>query len=206
MYYDIEGNPVKLSHGQYGLRRENGKRYYLNKNGKVDYFLSLEEVLHGNTVWAIVVGVVLCMLTVLLPRPVRFIVLVLYILFIVYMTLLYREGGTPTGQFEVLWAYKEFFSDRALRVQLFQNIWLFIPFGAFLYYISQKRWTMAVPLVFSIVIEVIQYYTGRGLFEFDDMISNGLGGVMGFWFGKSITDFYNQVRIIHKKNNAIRTL
>ncbi len=184
MYFDISGDPVKLSHGEYGIQRENGRRMYLNKDGSVNHFLSLNELLHANMLLAIIIGFAICMLTVVLPKPFKIVVLLLYVFFIIYMTLLYREGGTPIGQFEVLWSYKEFFRDRSLRVELFQNIWLFIPFGSLLYFVFQRRCMMIVPLLFSIVIETFQYYTGRGLFEFDDMISNGLGGVLGFWFGE----------------------
>ena len=104
--------------------------------------------------------------------------------FIIYMTLFYREGGYPEGQFQLFWSYRHFFYNRELRMEICQNIWLFVPLGILLYAVFRKRWVLVVPLAFSIIIELVQYYTGRGLFEFDDMLSDGLGGCMGFGLGK----------------------
>ena len=63
---------------------------------------------------------------------------------------------------------------------------------------------MVIPLLFSIAIETIQYYTGRGLFEFDDMISNGFGGVLGFWFGELVAEakLYLKTWINRKTHNV----
>ncbi len=202
LYFDANEQPVKLSHGEYGVRRENGRRYYLTKTGKVNYLLSLDELLHTNTLLSILVGCVLCVCAAFLPKTLQGVFLLLYVVFIIYMTLLYRAGGDPEGQFELFWSYKEFFSDRSMRIELFQNIWLFVPLGALLYYSIQKRWVLLMPLLFSIAIEAIQYFTGRGLFEFDDMISNGLGGCYGFWFGKLASEIRNRVRS-HEKSKSL---
>ncbi len=130
--------------------------------------------------------------------------LLLYAIFIIYMTLLYRQGGNPTGQFVLFWSYKGFFSDRSMRVELFQNIWLFVPLGALLYYSIQKRRALIVPLLFSAVIEMIQYFTGRGLFEFDDIISNGLGGCYGFYLGKAVSEMRKRAMSLREKPVCIK--
>ncbi len=202
MYFDVNDQPVKLSHGEYGIRRENGKKYYLTKNGNVNYLLSLDELLHANTLLAFLAGAALCLLAVFLQKSLQVVLLLLYVIFIVYMTLLYRAGGNPEGQFELFWSYRDFFRDSSIRVELFQNIWLFVPLGALLYYSIQKRWVLLIPFLFSIVIETIQYYSGRGLFEFDDMISNGLGGCYGYFMGKLLLELRN--RIMSYKNSIDR--
>lgn len=204
MYFDSDGQPVKLSHGEYGIQRKNGRRYYLTKNGKVNYFLSLDDLLHANALLAILIGVVVCIMSGFLPKPFRIVLLLLYVGFILYMTLLYRADGNPKGQFELFWSYKEFFSDRSIRVELFQNIWLFVPLGALLYYSVQKQWVLVVPVLFSIIIETIQLFTGRGLFEFDDMISNGLGGCYGYLLGKLVSEMRNKMISLTRESDCIK--
>ena len=184
MYFDTAGQPIKLSHGQYGIRRYNGNTIYLTKNGKMNILLSLDELLHDHVWAALIIGLIVCLLSVFLPIPVNGILIIGYALFIIYMTLMYRKGGNPTARLEVLWSYKRFFRDRSLRVETFQNIWLFIPFGTLLHSISKKNRMLFIPLAFSVFIEITQYVTGRGLFEFDDIISNTLGGCIGFWIGE----------------------
>lgn len=64
------------------------------------------------------------------------------------------------------------------------NIALFIPFGWFLASLSKRKRVLVRPILLTITIELIQLYTGRGMFDIDDVISNALGGVIGcllFW-------------------------
>ena len=70
-----------------------------------------------------------------------------------------------------------------MRVEIINNIWLFLPLGTILFRLSQKRRVAIIAVLISVGIEVLQYATGLGLAEFDDVISNGLGGMMGMWFG-----------------------
>lgn len=183
MYYDTVGNPVKLSHGQYGIRRENGRTIYLNKYGRMSLFLSMGELLHYYPWIAVLVGFGLCLLTVFFPRTLNVILLIGYAFFIVYMTLLYREGG-DSGVKQALWSYKRFFSNRSARVETFQNVWLFVPFGTLLYAVFKRRWMLIIPLLFSVTIEITQYVTGRGFFEVDDIINNAVGGCIGIVAGE----------------------
>ena len=67
-----------------------------------------------------------------------------------------------------------------MRADILRNIWLFVPIGAFLYRFYPKRWIVIIPVVISFFIEAIQYFTGIGLCELDDVISNGLGGAIGY--------------------------
>lgn len=63
-------------------------------------------------------------------------------------------------------------------MEILNNIWLFIPLGAILMKPIGWRGIIAC-IVLSCIIEVVQYFTGFGLAEFDDNISNGLGGAIG---------------------------
>ena len=183
MYYDAYGKPIKLSHGGYGVRWVDGRKIYLTKSGRVNLLSSLNEILHDNTVAVVLIGLIICALAAFLPKTVTLILLASYVLFIIDMTLMYRKAGEPSGEFAVFWSYKELFHSRAVRIDTIDNIWLFVPLGTLLFFIFNKKRVLAIPLLFSVTIEILQYYTGRGLFEFDDMISNGLGGCIGYGIG-----------------------
>ena len=64
-------------------------------------------------------------------------------------------------------------------IQNLQNIVFFIPFGLFA---PLKRWktVLLTAVIFSTLIEVVQYIGGFGLAEVDDVICNTLGTLIGF--------------------------
>lgn len=68
--------------------------------------------------------------------------------------------------------------------QIILNILLFIPLGVLLPVISdwfKKLWKVVlIGFLFSCFIEAMQYITGRGLTEIDDVINNTLGAFLGF--------------------------
>jgi len=62
----------------------------------------------------------------------------------------------------------------------FWNIVLFVPIGLLLSLLWKRRGTVILTAVlFSAFLEVSQLVTRRGLFEFDDVIHNALGAVIG---------------------------
>lgn len=69
-------------------------------------------------------------------------------------------------------------------MQIFLNILLFVPLGILLpmqYKPYQSFWLTALTgFICSVGIETMQYITGRGLTEVDDVIHNTLGAVIGF--------------------------
>ena len=78
---------------------------------------------------------------------------------------------------------KDFFSSFSVRKGVINNIWLFIPFGTGLYVIFKHKKVWIVAFFFSIIIELIQYLTGLGIVELDDIFGNTLGGVLGVMLG-----------------------
>ena len=69
------------------------------------------------------------------------------------------------------WSY----GDPSLRTEILLNVLLFIPVG-----ILAGKWkVIPAAACFSLLIEGTQLLTGRGLFEFDDVIHNTLGAVIG---------------------------
>ena len=65
--------------------------------------------------------------------------------------------------------------------QALLNIVLFVPYGVFIK-IGRKNLGVSALIGFasSLVIEVVEYITGRGIFDVDDIILNTLGAVIGY--------------------------
>ncbi len=177
MYYDAEDQPVALTKGQYGTLRADGKTILLDADGEP--FFHLGNFLYGNPVSVPVLGLIVVLLSVIAGRRGNTVLLVLYLVFILYMTLMERSRGDMRANLEIFWSYKQILSSSSLRFEILSNIWLFIPLGAILYSLTGEPWSLILPVLLSASIEVTQYFTGFGLAEIDDVISNGLGGIIG---------------------------
>ena len=70
-----------------------------------------------------------------------------------------------------------------MRMGILNNIWLFVPLGTILYRLFPRIYIVFVPILISIAVEVSQYLLGVGLCEVDDVVSNGLGGLIGILVG-----------------------
>lgn len=174
-YYDTDGNPIALIYGQYASRNDGGKVVYLDREGKEIFVLS--KWLHENPLAVIFFGAALLIVCGKWSKA-RGVLVALYIVFILYMTLLYRNEGDSRARLELFWSYRQYLTSRSMRLEILYNIWLFVPLGAFLYP-NRKLWLAGILL--SMGIEAVQYYTGVGLCEWDDVISNGLGTLIGYY-------------------------
>lgn len=88
-------------------------------------------------------------------------------------TVLIRKPGTIRYELIPLWSW----GVKSLRPQIYANILMFVPIGLLL---SDKGWKgLLLAIGFSLLIELIQLGTHRGLFEFDDVIHNGVGAGIG---------------------------
>ena len=102
-----------------------------------------------------------------------------YVLFIFYMTITTREMGEQKGRFELFWSYRQFLSSSGMRMEILNNIWLFVPLGMLLAALWPGYGALMIPVLLSAMIEGMQYALGVGLCEIDDVISNSLGGALG---------------------------
>ncbi len=200
-YYDAEGKPVTVGSSQYGTQRVNGQKIYLDEDGEPVF--RLDNFLHRHLVLVAVFGLVLSFVAVMLRGRGRTGFIVLYIAFIAFMTLYYRDARDSRGQFELFWSYRQFFSSIPLRGEILKNIWLFVPLGAALVRV-RNGWLWAIGL--SVVIEIVQYVTGLGLAEFDDVISNGLGAAVGFGFGYVLEPVVKRFKRTRKKRTDEGTM
>lgn len=177
MYFDKAGNPVALSKWQYGIKNSGKITLLLNKNGHV--MLCVDNILNGFPFMVVVFGCMICLVMLVMPKKLSFLLTCFYTVFILYETLMFREIGDARTNL-VLFSYAgKFLKEQSVRVGVINNIWLFVPLGTGLYRIFQKKWVLLIPLVFSVLIETTQYITGLGIAEFDDVFGNTLGGWIG---------------------------
>ena len=177
MYFDANGNLKALSKGQYGIKRSGKVNLLLERNGNV--MLCVDNLLNGFPCMVVVFGCVVCLLMIVLPKSLSVVLTIVYVTFILYETLMFRESGNARMNF-VLFSYAgKFLKEQSVRVGVINNIWLFIPLGTGLYRWFQKKWVLLIPFVMSVAIETTQYITGLGIAEFDDVFGNTMGGWIG---------------------------
>ena len=194
LYYDKNGLPVTIGRNQYGTEIVNGQTIYLDKNG--ERMFRFDNWLNTHPFFVTVVALVLTIAAAMLKGRVKAALAVVYILGIVYMTMWHRESGDSRGEFTIFWSYRQLFSNPILGRDVINNIWLFVPLGAALYDPNQRlRWLLCI--VLSICIETVQYFTGIGLAEYDDVISNGLGALIGCSVAKNI--FFWQKELLRRR-------
>ena len=95
-----------------------------------------------------------------------------YLFLILAVTVLDRRPG-PKMTYELIpfWSY----GVKSLRMEILLNVILFIPVG-----LLAPRWkTVGLAAGYSLLIELAQLVSFRGLFEFDDVIHNALGTAIG---------------------------
>lgn len=108
-------------------------------------------------------------------------ILILYLIVIIYMTLFNRPPLISRRMsLELFASYKYFLINDYFHREILNNILLFIPLGVILAQLRSRWSTAAFPFLISLGIEILQFITKRGLLETDDVISNGLGGLLGF--------------------------
>ncbi len=181
-YYDLYDNPCKIGKGWYGKLHDGDRVYYLNKNGNV--MLNVDSILSNFPFMVSVFGSIVCLILILTPRKIKIGVAVLYFLFIMYETILYRISHQPTANLEVFWSYKQFISSEGIRIEILNNIWLFVPYGLGLVSVFKKKKIVVPLLLLPLFIEIAQFVFGIGLTEIDDLISNGSGELIGIgiWY------------------------
>ena len=185
-YYDADGNPVALSEGQYGIKRENGKITYLNASGYPQF--NLKNLLHYKSRIVVILGIIIVFLSIATDKKTNMLLLLFYLAVIGYLTLMFRENGESRVDLQLFSAFGRMFTNANSRADILKNIWLFIPLGAILYKQYPSPRTLLTPFLLSITIELIQYFTGTGLCEVDDVISNSIGGAIGYGTGVLLTD------------------
>lgn len=149
----------------------------------VESIIKIEKYLSTHQLWLVAIVAVLFLISVLIGRKHNKTLFVLYILVILYLTLLNRNLGKRQINLRLLWSYKHLFTNDYLRREILNNVLLFIPLGTILSQIRPVCRAALIPVLISTGVELLQFLTACGLFELDDIISNSLGGLIGFAAG-----------------------
>ncbi len=190
-YQDIDGKPFPLAEGQYGFKNTDNWVVYLDENGNEQF--NLKNLLYNYSSIIIVAAIILVLLATVFNRNCNLAFAILYFIAILYLTVMFRENNGAILKLEPFWSYRKLFTDSEARADILKNIWLFIPLGAILYRIYPNGKILLIPLGLSILIEAIQYISGIGFCELDDVISNAMGGLIGYEMEKLIVDIKDKL-------------
>ena len=113
---------------------------------------------------------------------------VAYTIFIVWYTLLKREprGAERVFKSELFWAIRGWIVNPTIEskkeaVQYLLNILFFIPYGLLFPWKDNWKRVFVTALVLSVFIELFRFIFNLGWCEVDDVISNTLGAMIGYW-------------------------
>lgn len=111
-----------------------------------------------------------------------------YIGLVLLITVFARNTGTEY-KMQLKPLYSLFRTDHMNRdiIRDICNVMLFFPAGFIIQYMGtakRKGYLLLMLPVFSLVIETIQLITRRGMFDVDDLLSNVLGGILGFMLAR----------------------
>lgn len=123
------------------------------------------------------------------PTP----LLAAYILFILMETVIGRKVGVGRVELVPFWSY----SHPELRIEILLNYVLFVPLGLLLYLCFGEKFGLRVVLagfLLSASIELIQLIFKIGVFEFDDMIGNSIGCLIGAVVGKATRELKKRIQ------------
>ncbi len=109
-------------------------------------------------------------------------VIYIYCFAVIAITFVSREPGSRDGLDLLLFStFSHKLEDNIYPVE---NVILFIPFG-FLMPILSKRFQnmlhcLILGSIFSIIIEISQYFAKRGYCQIDDIMTNTIGALVGY--------------------------
>lgn len=117
-------------------------------------------------------------------------VLAVYYYLIILYTIVFRPVyKAPRYHLELFWSYRKVLDGSSYLVyEIVLNYVLLFPVGLLLPIVSRRGFwfTMVIGLLTSVGIECSQLLLRRGLFEFDDIIGNVFGVVIGYLVYKII--------------------
>ena len=110
-----------------------------------------------------------------------------YLSVVVYATLLRYTGGfISQSSLHLFRAWREAWNNYSTQnwLNVFLNIAMFVPLGVLLPLLGKpfQRWYLMLltGVGCSLLIETIQYFSGRGIFDVDDLFTNVLGCMIGY--------------------------
>ena len=132
-------------------------------------------------------------------------VLIVCVFGMIYLTLGGRESGERNINLMPFWTY-HYFSNIEYRWEIYMNVFLFMPFGFLLVYVTKRNFLQSLLIGFSlsVCIEAVQYLFCLGMCEFDDVFHNTLGTMVGFGYCKVLSRIEakheKQIRVAGKQD------
>ena len=120
------------------------------------------------------------------------VLLLLYMLVVIYVTMFMRAQYQLRGiNLRPFWSYALLYRTD-IRWQIYMNVFLFIPFGFILRwnYNLGVVYAVLIGVIFSGILETMQYIFGLGMCEVDDVIHNTLGTVIGYGYYRLLCIIY----------------
>lgn len=103
---------------------------------------------------------------------------------VLWLTIFNREPSYKANVLPPFWSYRNIaMGDLNFLKENIENIFLFIPIGYFLniYFNKNFKKIFLCSFILSFLIETIQIITTLGIFEFDDLLHNSIGAIIGFY-------------------------
>ncbi len=103
-----------------------------------------------------------------------------------------RYNLKPFKEILRFWNNRHIVGNRSMFLNIFGNVLLFVPLGAFLCAVPKKTnifICFLISALFSLFIETLQFCFNLGSFDVDDLILNTAGGLLGYilyWIFRSI--------------------
>lgn len=160
-----------------------------------------KDTLQNHPILVVFFGCMICFLFKIVNRNERNYLLIIYSMFIVYETLLFRNYVNNSFDLVLFHSYCRFMESVSIRVQIIENIWLFIPYSVGVFYVCKSRKSTFLALLAPLAIELVQGFTHCGLFEIDDLVSNFSGEIIGYWIYMIIRSksFMRHLSMRHRK-------
>ncbi len=138
----------------------------------IDYVFGLLDI----PWWYYAVAVLLCVAVWRIWKKLSLGILAGYAFLILAETVLIRKPFIGEHiKLELFWSWKQW---NVQKEQILTNVAMFIPIGALAGWLWKWK-GLLVAAGFSIAIELLQLVTTRGLMEFDDVLHNMIGAVVG---------------------------
>lgn len=102
---------------------------------------------------------------------------------ILYITLLRRAPGYN----ENIRLYLKLWPNAGVWAGNLLNLILYVPFGwTSLRWKPQRERIIVAAFMLSVCCEVLQYFTGRGMADVNDVLFNALGAAVGIWLAEKV--------------------
>lgn len=148
------------------------------------------------------IGVLIIARRLELVRRIAMSLLIPYLFLTIVATVFTRSPSAEAQiMLEPFRTYRQYYTDDFTWFEIRANVLLFIPIG-FLLPMVIKKPVWLPPIIgigISVIIEVIQLITHRGLCETDDVISNTIGFLIGYLVYLLIRSLLMLFKLIKKK-------